>query len=90
MATGIIGYFASTMVLLTFVTKDMRRLRLIGILSNVAFIGYGALCWLPPVLCLHLVLLPVNVVRLMELKKTATTTIAMSLDSGPAEPHIEA
>jgi hypothetical protein len=90
MTTGIIGYFASTMVLLTFVTKDMRRLRLIGILSNVAFIGYGALCWLPPVLCLHLVLLPVNVVRLVELQKTSATTIAMSMASLPAQPSIEA
>ncbi len=68
------------MVLLTFVTKDMRRLRVIGILSNIAFIGYGALCWLPPVLCLHLVLLPVNVVRLMELHKTSATTITMNVD----------
>jgi hypothetical protein len=78
MATGIIGYFASTMVLLTFATKDMRRLRLLGIMSNLAFIGYGALCWLPPVLCLHLVLLPVNVVRLMELRNHSNQAIALS------------
>jgi hypothetical protein len=70
--TGIIGYFASTMVLLTFITKDMRHLRFIGILSNVAFIGYGALAWLPPVLCLHILLLPLNMVRLMELPRTAS------------------
>jgi hypothetical protein len=78
MATGIIGYFASTMVLLTFATKDMRRLRLLGIMSNLAFIGYGALCWLPPVLCLHLVLLPVNVMRLMELRNHGTQAITLS------------
>ncbi len=70
--TGIIGYFASTMVLLTFITKDMQHLRFIGILSNVAFIGYGALAWLPPVLCLHMLLLPLNLVRLMELQRTAS------------------
>jgi len=69
--TGIIGYFASTMVLLTFITKDMRHLRFVGILSNVAFIGYGALAWLPPVLFLHLLLLPLNIMRLMELQKAA-------------------
>jgi hypothetical protein len=88
MATGIIGYFASAMVLLTFVTKDMRRLRLIGILSNVAFIGYGALCWLPPVLCLHLVLLPVNVVRLMELHRASAPAMTMNLDRLPEQPPI--
>ena len=70
--TGIIGYIASAMVLLTFITKDMRQLRFIGILSNVSFIGYGALAWLPPILCLHLLLLPLNIVRLMELQKTAS------------------
>jgi hypothetical protein len=70
--TGIIGYIASAMVLLTFITKDMRQLRFVGILSNVSFIGYGALAWLPPILFLHLLLLPLNIVRLMELQKTAS------------------
>jgi hypothetical protein len=60
------------MVLLTFITKDMRQLRFVGILSNVSFIGYGALAWLPPILFLHLLLLPLNIVRLMELQKTAS------------------
>ena len=59
-------------VLLTFITKDMRHLRCIGILSNVAFIGYGALAWLSPVLCLHLLLLPLNIMRLMELQRIAS------------------
>ena len=67
MATEIAGYIASTLVLLTFMTKDMRLLRMIAIGSNFAFIGYGALGWLLPVLCLHLLLLPLNVIRLREL-----------------------
>jgi hypothetical protein len=81
MATGIIGYFASTMVLLTFITKDMRRLRVIAILSNVAFIGYGMLGWLPPVLCLHLLLLPLNIARLMQLQRTANDSDRSGLAS---------
>jgi hypothetical protein len=60
------GYVASTLVLLTFMTKDMRLLRLVAIFSNLAFISYGALVWLPPVLGLHLLLLPLNVLRLRE------------------------
>ena len=75
--TGFIGYIASAMVLLTFITKDMRQLRFIGILSNVAFIGYGALACLPPVLFLHLLLLPLNIVRLMEIQQLAS---AVTLD----------
>ena len=65
--TDLAGYTASTMVLFTFMTKDMRLLRVLAIFSNVAFITYGMLVWLPPVLCLHLLLLPVNVLRLHEI-----------------------
>jgi hypothetical protein len=65
--TDLAGYVASTMTLLTFMTKDVRLLRALGIFSNIAFITYGALAWLPPVFCLHLLLLPVNVLRLRSL-----------------------
>ena len=43
------GYVASTLVLLTFVAKDMRLLRIVAIVSNLAFIPYGTIEWLPPV-----------------------------------------
>lgn len=65
--SDVAGFVASTMVLLAFLTKDMRLLRVLAILSNVAFITYGLLVWLPPVFCLHLLLLPVNAVRLHEM-----------------------
>jgi hypothetical protein len=61
------GYVASTLVLLTFVAKDMRLLRTVAIFSNLAFITYGTLEWLLPVLFLHMLLLPLNVVRLAEI-----------------------
>jgi CRP/FNR family cyclic AMP-dependent transcriptional regulator len=64
--SGMSGYIASTLVLFTFVAKDMRLLRTTAIFSNVAFITYGAIEWLPPVLFLHLVLLPLNIIRLSE------------------------
>ncbi|HEY5066222.1 MAG TPA: hypothetical protein VIJ04_15545 [Xanthobacteraceae bacterium] len=63
----IVGYWTSTMVFMTFVTKDMRLLRVLGLVSNVAFLSYGLLTWLPPVFCLHLVLLPINAIRLGEI-----------------------
>jgi len=64
------GYVASTLVLLTFVAKDMRLLRTVAIFSNLAFITYGTIEWLPPVLFLHMVLLPLNAVRLVEVVRT--------------------
>ena len=45
----------------------MRLLRTIAIFSNLAFIVYGTIEWLPPVLFLHLVLLPLNIVHLPRL-----------------------
>jgi hypothetical protein len=59
-------------VLLTFIAKDMRLLRATAIFSNVAFITYGAIVWLPPVLLLHLVPLLLNIVRLSEAISTGT------------------
>jgi hypothetical protein len=70
MATEIAGYVASALVLLTFMTKDMRLLRIIAILSNLAFIVYAILGSLAPIFFLHLLLLPLNLVRLNELRRT--------------------
>jgi CRP/FNR family transcriptional regulator, cyclic AMP receptor protein len=61
---SLIGYLASALVLATFCMRDMVALRCMAIASNVAFIAYGALADLGPVLVLHLLLLPVNLVRL--------------------------
>jgi hypothetical protein len=69
MISDLCGYSASALVLLTFTTRNMRVLRAIAILSNIAFIIYGALDWLPSVLILHALLLPLNIVRLKELLK---------------------
>lgn len=66
-----IGYLASALVLATFCMRDMRWLRGVAIASNLAFIGYGALADLGPVLMLHLLLLPLNLVRLREARDAA-------------------
>jgi hypothetical protein len=63
------GFVASILVLTTFTMTDMRTLRIVAIFSNVAFIAYSALEWLPPVLILHLTLLPLNALRLTELAR---------------------
>jgi hypothetical protein len=68
-AADLVGFVASALVLLTFAMNDMRLLRLMGLLSNVAFIIYAALNCLLPVLLLHLLLLPINGYRLVELSR---------------------
>ena len=62
------GYVASGLVLATFSMKSMRWLRAVGILSNFGFIFYALVVDLPPILILHSILLPVNVVRLVQLE----------------------
>jgi hypothetical protein len=63
-----IGYLAATLVLATFCMRSMRKLRWIAIASNLAFIVYAVLANLGPVFALHALLLPINLVRLQQLR----------------------
>jgi hypothetical protein len=60
MGPDLVGYIASGLVLLTFTAKSMLTLRILAILSNFAFIFYGIIDSLTPVLCLHAILLPLK------------------------------
>src|SRR5262245_26720970 len=66
-----LGYVASALVFATFWMRTMLPLRLVAIASNVAFIGYGSLVGIKPVLMLHLSLLPMNVYRLLQARRAA-------------------
>ena len=65
----IAGYVASALVFSTFYMKTMIPLRCAAIASNVAFITYGYFGHLRPVLLLHVLLLPLNVVRLVQMRR---------------------
>jgi hypothetical protein len=71
MMSSYVGYVASALVLCTFLTRTMMPLRFVALASNVAFISYGALLHLYPVLVLHVILLPVNAWRLREIFQLA-------------------
>src|SRR5579883_1380750 len=64
----IIGYVASLLVLATFSMNSMRSLRATAVCSNVAFICYALVTRMHPVLVLHSILLPVNIVRLTQIE----------------------
>ena len=66
--TETMGYIASLLVLLTFSMKTMVQLRTIGILSNLFFIAYGYLSDANPIMILHCILLPLNVLRLQQIR----------------------
>lgn len=61
------GYLASLLVFSTFYMKTMIPLRCVAIASNIAFIAYGFFGRLYPVLILHLLLLPLNFMRLLQI-----------------------
>lgn len=65
----IFGYLGALLTLTTFSMKTMLHLRMVGIVANVAFILYGLLGSVYPVLLLHLTLLPLNVWRLRQLRR---------------------
>jgi hypothetical protein len=77
LATGV-GYCAAALVFLTFATKTMVPLRVIGMASNVAFIAYGYLQPAVPILILHCVLLPLNGLRLHQMLRLTRQVAAAS------------
>lgn len=62
----IIGYLASALVFATFYMKTITPLRAVAVASNIAFINYGYLGGMTPILILHAALLPLNLWRLQQ------------------------
>ncbi len=67
--TDLIGGLACILVLVTFCMRDMVKLRLVAIASNIAFIVYAGRADLMPVLALHAILLPINLTALYALRE---------------------
>lgn len=61
-----IGYIASSLVFITFYMSTMMALRSVAVASNFAFMAYGYLGELEPILILHAILLPLNIWRLYQ------------------------
>lgn len=73
-----LGYVASGLVFASFSVKTMLPLRYIAVASNVFFALYGYFGSLAPVLILHVVLLPMNLYRLFEIRRTVRELIRAS------------
>jgi CRP-like cAMP-binding protein len=63
------GYVASILVFATFYVRTMVPLRVIAIASNVAFLAYAIPLALWPVALLHALLLPLNLLRLLQIRR---------------------
>ena len=64
--TDLVGYAAAGLVLATFSARSLIALRVLAIASNVLFIAYAAGAQLLPVLILHALLVPINLLRLCQ------------------------
>jgi CRP/FNR family transcriptional regulator, cyclic AMP receptor protein len=88
-----VGYLASALVLLTFCMSTMLSLRAVAISSNLAFVGYGLGAEIYPVLILHIILLPLNVmllVRMGTLLRKAKLAAATDLSPTWLQPFMRA
>jgi CRP/FNR family transcriptional regulator, cyclic AMP receptor protein len=63
------GWVAAALTLATFSMRSMAPLRVTGIAANICFIVYGTAAGLAPVVGLHLLLLPCNLIRLAEIRR---------------------
>jgi len=63
-ATEVVGFLAAGTTVTAFYCQRMFTLRIAAIGANVLFITYGFILDLKPVLALHCVLLPLNIIRL--------------------------
>ena len=64
-----IGWLAACAVFLSFCMKTMPALRVLAVVSNLSFIAYAFAASLTPILVLHGALLPLNLGRLVQLRR---------------------
>lgn len=65
-AVSDLGWCACALMLMSFCCERASCLRSFAVAANLAFIGYGWLADIAPVMTLHLLLLPINLVRLVQ------------------------
>jgi uncharacterized protein with PQ loop repeat len=70
--TEIIGYLASIVVLISFVMKEVKRLRMVNIVGCSLFIAYGVLLdFSIPLIVTNLAIVVINLIYLIKLRKEA-------------------
>ena len=70
--TEIVGYLASIVVLLSFLMKEVKRLRMVNIIGCLLFTTYGILLdFSIPIIVTNTAIIVINVVYLVKLNKNA-------------------
>lgn len=80
-----LGTIAAALTFATFLMKNMVPLRAVALASNVSFVAYGYAESLLPVVILHGVLFPLNILRLPEIRKLVRDIESAAADSPVAQ-----
>jgi len=88
MIVDALGYLAAGIVFLTFCMQTMLALRVIAIASNLAFVLYALAADLTPILVLHGALLPLNLLRLAQMRRLVRLA-SEAARTMPAEDRFE-
>ena len=90
MGMQFVAWFAAALVFSSFFMKTIVPLRALAIASNVVFIGYallglhyGIFDKVLPILVLHTALLPLNIIRLNEVRRTIKSIRQMRVGTHP-------
>jgi hypothetical protein len=83
------GYIASALVLTSFCMRSMRWLRTAAIGSNVSFIFFATVSDIRPVLVLHSILLPINVTRLLQLRRARVEAQRLLAGTKVSDAHAD-
>ena len=75
----VVGLLAGLLTIITFAQRQPIPMRCTAISANVCFLTYAHLCHIMPILVLHGILMPVNILRLSE---------ALVLHWMPPKPHV--
>jgi hypothetical protein len=84
----LLGYAAGAAVLAGFCMNSIRHLRMVAIASNGLFILYGLSAHIHPVVILHMILLPINVMKLHNIRPEACAAEPRPLAMVPEEPSM--
>ena len=90
--TELIGYSSAILIFCSFYMKTMSRLRRIAILSNITVLIYAWLTHATPMVVLQLGLLPLNIIRVIEMNRIAHQITQVSetcYDFSPFIPYMK-
>jgi hypothetical protein len=82
----LLGFAAAATVLAGFCMNTIINLRMMALASNLLFVVYGLLAQIYPVALLHLILLPVNLLKLRHIRSQACSAEPQRTTTPAARP----